>query len=394
MEYYDNKESHGKIIDWNAVRKLYKKLNCPKEFYDPCTLPLENVSYADLLSERSIGKTTNLLLFGMCANRLYGTVIQYIRQTEEMTAPSNANELFKTILEYNEGHYIKYLTDGEYNSVVVKWRRAYYCMRDEKGKVIETAEEPFLMMLSIDRNLSYKSSYNAPNGDWIIYDEFIGKPPSEVEYVNFMDLLKTIIRLRKTPKVILSANTVNINHAYFREQEISASVRKMHTGEHNIFTTERGTKIYVEIIGAKMTKAKREVNKMFFGFKNPRLASITGADTIWALDCVPHIITADTDEIITRRLRIMCGDIMLQGDIVKTEDRGIIANVHPCTTSYHDSVILTNGEITTLNHVYGVGRGMLCELFWRLYRANKVYYDTNETGSLLAEYVRNIKRKI
>lgn len=394
IKFYDNKESHGIVIDWNEVRKLYKKLNTPKEFYNPCTLPLENCPYSDILSERSIGKTTNLLLFGMCANKLYGTVIQYIRQTEEMTAPSVSRELFETILSYENGRYIKELTDGKYNSIIVRWRRAYYCLRDEDGKVVEQAEEHFLMMLSIDRNLSYKSSYNAPKGDFILYDEFIGKATSEVEFVNFMDLLKTIIRLRKTPRVILSANTVNLNHAYFREQEISKEVRKLKMGDSAIFTTERGTKIYVEIYGAKVTQIKLDINKMFFGFKNPRLSAITGTDAVWAFDCYPHIVANDTDKFISKRLRLKCGDLLLQADILETEERGIIANVHPCTTTYSDSIILTNGEVWARNEYYGVGKGMLCELFWRLYRANKVYFDTNETGALLAEYVRNIKRKI
>ena len=394
IKFYDNKESHGIIIDWNEVRKLYKKLNTPKEFYNPCTLPLETCPYSDIMSERSIGKTTNLLLFGMCANKLYGTIIQYIRQSDDMTAPSVAKELFETILSYENGRYVRQLTDERYNSIYVRWRRAYYCLRDDDGKVIDQSEEPFLVMLSIDRNLTYKSSYNAPKGDFILYDEFIGKPPSELEFVNFMDLLKTIIRQRKTPRVILSANLVNQNHIYFREQEISKEVRKMKAGDSEIFTTERGTRIYVEIFGSKPTQIKLDINKMFFGFKNPRMASITGSEELWAFDCYPHIVVDENDKYITRQLRLKIEDLMLQADIVETLERGIIANVHPCTTSYSDSIILTNGEIWAKNEFYGVGKGVLCELFWRLYRANKVYFDSNETGALLAEYVRNIKRKI
>lgn len=388
IKYYDNDEKHGIIIDWNAVFREFRKLKVPKDVYDPTTVPITSAKYIQLLSERSTGKTTNWLLIGMILYQMYGTITQYIRQTEDMIKPSIAGEIFKVILEYGDGKYIKAITNDKYNSIYIHWKKAYFCNKDENGKIIEQDPNNFLQFLSIDNNFDYKSTYNAPKGDLILYDEFIGKFYRPNEYVDFMDLLSTIIRKRKTPVVVMLANSINYNSMYFKEFEISKEVKQIKTGQSKLITTEKGTTIYFEIIGLKLTAIKTEINRLFFGFNNPKLASITGGEQTWAFDPVPHIVNDDTDVYITRILRLDCDDVMLQLDVVRTEDRGLIVNVHECTRLYEDSIILTNGEIRQRNQLFGLGRGKLCKKVWELYKQNKFYYDSNETGSLVENYVK------
>mgnify|MGYP003304829880 CR=1 FL=1 len=66
LEYINNNPLDGIKYDYKAVRKEFKKLGIPKTVYDPCHLPLESCSWLVTLSERARGKTTNLLLMGMC----------------------------------------------------------------------------------------------------------------------------------------------------------------------------------------------------------------------------------------------------------------------------------------------------------------------------------------
>ena len=388
IKFYDNDEKHGIIIDWNMIFREFKKLKVPKDVYDPTTVPIYSAKYFQLLSERSTGKTTNWLLIGMLLYKFYGTITQYIRQTEDMIKPSIAGDIFKVILEYGDGKYIRQITDGKYNSIYIHWKKAYFCNKDENGKIIEQDTNNFLQFLSIDNNFDYKSTYNAPRGDLILYDEFIGKFYRPNEYVDFMDLLSTIIRKRKTPVVVMLANSINYNSMYFKEFEISKEVKQIKTGQNKVITTSKGTTIYFEIIGMKLTAIKTEINRLFFGFDNPKLASITGGEQTWAFDPVPHIVNADSDEYITRILRLDCDDVLLQLDVVRTEDRGLIVNVHECTKEYEDSIILTNGEIRRRNQLFGLGRGKLCKKVWELYKQNKFYYDSNETGSLVENYVK------
>ena len=79
MKYIDDNKELGILYDWKKIYRLYKKLGCPDNVYNPTTLPINQAKYFMLLSERKTGKTTNLLLLGMCANQEYGTVIHYIR---------------------------------------------------------------------------------------------------------------------------------------------------------------------------------------------------------------------------------------------------------------------------------------------------------------------------
>lgn len=392
IKYYDNKEEHGIIYDWSTIFKAYKKLKPPKEIYDPTTCPIDKSNYAVLMSIRSTGKTTAWLLIGLIMNQMYNTQTGYIRQYEDMTAPVNAKELLKVINDYKSGYYIKAITKNRWNSSVIKARRIYLCYRDEEGKVIDTAEEPWLIELSLDRMEDYKSTLNVPRMDLVIFDEFISSRYMPNEFVILMQLLSTILRSRKSMRVLLLANNTNVNHIYFKEFEISKIVKTLKTGDNVLTRTGRGTSIYVELIGLKPTRHRQEVNAAYFGFENPLLSSITGSDD-WSFETVPHIVNEESDTVLNKMLRVEHNNVFLQAEFTQTENRGLIVNIHECTTTHKDSIILTLEEIWDNNHLYGFGHGFLCRLFWDLYKENKIYYDTNESGAILKDYIKAVKLK-
>lgn len=192
--------------------------------------------------------------------------------------------------------------------------------------------------------------------------------------------------------MVLAANTINLNSAYFKEFEVSKEVKSLKVGNHIAVTTEKGTKVYVEIIGLKQSEIKQQLNRLFFGFNNPRLAAITGGEITWAFDPVPHMMLSDEDEYLDRTLRIDTGDVLLQLDIVLTPDRGVVVNVHECTKIYPDSLILTLGDIKKDNELWGLGQGNFCKYVWGLYGTNKFYYQDNETGALVTNYVKQYRQ--
>ena len=395
IKYYDNKESHGMIIDWSKVWREYNKLKVPGEFFSPVGTPVEKAKYIVEMSERSTGKTTNWLLVGMILYRMYGTVIQYVRATDDQIKPSVAKGIFNVILGYENGRYIEEITDGEFNGIYIHWQKAYFCHYNEEGERDRIDDNYFMCYLSIQSNYSYKSVYNEPTGDLILFDEFIGKNYQPNEFIQFLDLVSTIRRARLTPVIVMLSNTINPHSEYFKEMEITKEVNALKVGKSELVTTKGGTKIFIEAIGGKKSKLKELGNMLFYGFKNPRIATITGGDDVFAFDNYPHIsFDEENDVVIDRRLKLDTGTTLLSLDIVFTEDRGYVINVHECTRTYPDSVILTLEEIWDKQHIWGIGNSSYLKFVWNLYKQNKFYYQDNSIGSLVEDYIhRYLKEK-
>ena len=396
MKYILNKEEYGIEYDWKKIRKEYRKLDCPDDVYDPTVAPLETAKYFMENSERNVGKTTNWLLLGMVMHEMYGTIIQYIRQTENMIVPKQLKNLFDTILTYD---YVSKVTNGRWNSVIYHARRYYYCNVDEEsGSIVEKATDHFMFCASIDKAMDLKSSYNAPYGDLIIWDECIGKVYYPNEFVSFCDLVKTIIRGRRSPIIVLLANTINPHSMLYNELEIYDEVQLMHVGEHKLIETSKGTKIYVEWIGVKQEKKLKNniINQLFFGFKNPLLGSITGDD--WAIKPYQHIPELPQNDekayanIVSRRLYLYYNNKYVRLDIVNHYELGLCIYAHWATKTYSDSVILTTVDRFDSRYYYKLGPGDLRKFIERCFSENRIYYATNDIGSFVDAYMAYIKK--
>lgn len=394
IKYIEGKEENGVEIDWKFIKKEYEKLRVPDDVYlIPWDAIFNGNKYIIALSERSTGKTTCYLLIGLLLFKHYGIVTQYIRQENDQLSPSHAIKLVKVIKEFDNGRYIEQLTDGKYNDIKYHWKAFYYCKRDEKGDIVETCENEIIHCLSIDKNFDYKSTYNAPFGDWIIFDEFIGKTQKANECVDFLDLLSTIIRLRLSPTVIMIANNINRNSQYFEDLEISKEIQNLKIDESKEITTPKGTKMYIEIVNTRKDRAKKSKhNALFFGFNNPKLVSITGGGT-WSFESVPHIPTRDsTWRCIENRVYLELNMELLQLEFVEDENRGQCLEIHRATKTYTDSIILTlKTPLKSKNHVFGLGYGKLNKYITKMILHKKLYFSSNEVGSIFKEYIKRFQ---
>lgn len=394
ITYIDGKSEKGIKYDLNKINALYKKLKCPADTFKPPIKALENHKYIIELSERSTGKTTNWILLGLCMNTLYGTKIQYIRQRESMTTPSICEKLVEVITTYNGGQYIKILTDGKYNSMVYHWKKFYYCNKDENGAITERAPIHCIQILSIDKNYDYKSSYNAPDGDLIILDEFLSKFYAFDEAITFFDLCSTIIRKRESPFIIMLANTIQLRSPYFEELMIQRTVSHAKKGQPISITTDLGTKIYFEIIDRPSNAQKQEHNRLFFGFNNPKLASITGG-AVWAFEQVPHIPKCE-HTVLDKRLYIQLNNYdYLQLEIVDIDGTTKFF-VHGAKKPKYDSIVLTLTEdrIATEQdgtYLYGLGNKRICNLINNALAKRDIYYSSNEVGYDFKNYIRQAR---
>ena len=343
IKYIENNFKLGILYDWRKIRRLYDSLGVPDEYYQiPWGAILQNKYFIDL-SDRSTGKTTNWLLVGLCMNALYGTIVQYVRATEDELKPSHAEKLVEVVRSYNEGEYIKKLTDGRWNSIYYHWKQFFYCNVDEDGTRTETANKAIIQCLSVDRANDYKSTYNAPLGDFVLFDEFIGKYYRPDECIYFFDLTKTIFRDRHSPIIVMLANTINLSSPYFEEMEISRQVRGMQKGERKQCVTEKGTRIYVEVIDAEITKSplRKKMNELFYGFKNPKLNAITG-EALYCFESVPHIPKHDDSfYYIQRNIYIEAGVDLLRVEYCYIDSIGYHFEIKPAKDPHEDSYVLS-----------------------------------------------------
>lgn len=389
ITYIDGDASKGILYNWDKIRKEYKKLKCPKNVYNPLKADFDKFGYIISMSDRSQGKTTNPLLLGMIMHEMYGTIIHYVRDTPDMITPKNLKDLFATVLDYG---YIQKITKDRWNSVYYYGKRWFYCNTDENGKITEKSPEHFMFCCSLSDSDALKSSYNCPRGDLIIFDEFIQLSGYGYnDFISFTDICKTIIRDRLSPIIFMLSNTIDLTSPWFDELCIRDIANVMAQGETRQIETVEGTHIYFEILPANISEQRQSVNNRFFGFPNPKLAAITGRGT-WATESYPHIKPnkEDTATILYNKLFVRQSGKLLKLQLVKNHT-GLAVYVRPATRTYKDSYILTAGDITESNEIYGFGaRGTLLDVYWKLYKANKFYYASNLDGALFRAYVNAV----
>lgn len=398
IKYYNNEYEKGIIIDWELVEKEYNKLKVPKQFYRPPfdVLKQDVCRWFTLLSERKVGKTTNILILGLILNKLYRIQTMYIRSREEELTANISIELTKVLREYDGGYYIKQITNGVYNSMVYKAKAVYYCFINEESEIERVSDEYIIKFLSIDNHEIYKSTFNAPRGDLIIFDEFIKDFYIPNEFVNFCDLKDTIGRYRQSTYIFMLANTLNTENKYFEELEIYQRLKKSKVGDKFINQTSLGTNVYVELIKSNVdTKTKNILNKLYYGFKNPKLNAITGGVDVWNFDNYNHIFTWEDKQnktIIQNNIYIETSTFqLLRLEIVEYNERTFI-EVYKGLRTYEDSIKLTLNVSSIDNKTfYGLGVGELEKMLNYAIRNKLIYFATNEVGAMFNAYLKEYK---
>lgn len=395
LPYIDGDPSRGVLVDWNLVRKAYKALKCPPQFFDPTLRPIDICKYLLEISRRGTGKTTGVILLGMILNEMYGITTVYIRQNYDMIAEKTVNDMMTTIINCG---YIQNITDNRYNYAILERRRWYLCKIDDDGNIIDRCNNHFMFMCDILHAKTLKSGFSDNMADNIIFDEFINDDmyyPNE--FVKFCDLLCTLIRVRKSPIIWMLANTIDKESPYFHEMDCYELVKKMKPGDSETYTTERGTKVYVEYFSPEKAnpdsnKTLKEMVGLFFGFKNSRLGSITGED--WAVRPVPHIPEGKIN-FIMRNLYVYSHNRYVSLDIVDHETLGPCCYVHWATKVYDDSIILTDENITDPRYVYGWGDYNRLGRMLRWFSCNnRFYYAHNDVSAFLRAYINTIPETI
>lgn len=392
IKYIDGKPSKGIHYNYKKISKMYRSLGIPPEYDYTDIVPFENDSlkWYNLNSERSVGKTTNILLYGMCMNSMYGTQLQLIRH--HIAKASYYTTLFNTIVGYNNGQYIKKITNGKYNSVRYYQKRFYYSLIDENGKEIEKSPEPFCISLSADECYNLCSTYEAPRGDWIILDECFNESNRAEEFVHFVHLHKTIVRERMSDKIFILGNTVDLNNIWYRQLTIQREIRTLKVGNAKIVYTSKGMPIYVHWLENRAPEQRREFNKAHYGFDNPELNAIVGTGE-WNVKMYPQTCELRDREIIRRGIYFNYhDDLYLEMAFIKCES-GFFVEVHP---AYYYAA--KDGDIQyvlhiplTKNQLY-FGRDNLSKTIIEFIKKKRIVFSDNETGDLFEKFISEVEK--
>lgn len=389
IKYINNDPNSGIAYDWEKVLNLYKSLDVPEGYDYSDILPLkDDIVWHVLCSERSVGKTTTLLLLGMCLNSLYGTITQLIRHSDKEQKASYYKKLFDTINGYDGGRYVKMITGGEYEFVTY-YSRAFYYANMVNGKV-ERSEIPLVVCLCSADCYQLCSTYESPLGDWIILDECFNESNRPEEFVHFLHLHKTICRERLSDKIFILGNNLDINNIWFRQLTIQNSIRKMHKGEIKTHYTADGMPIWVTFMENRLPEKRLQYNKKHYGFRTSETNSITGNGE-WKMKDYPLACLVHNIEHITRGIFISYhDDLFLEVEFIQCDEfSGILIHNANRMTALQGDVLYTMCMPKRENEIYWFKDKLVMSIY-NCYINRRCVFSDNETGDLFEKFLTEL----
>lgn len=361
----------------------HNKAGSQSIFYTLISIKKLKAIYNMIIGKRSNGKTYACLEEIIRNFAKSGKQGAYLRRYREDFRGKRGDQLFAS---HVSNGLISEVTNGEWNSVKYYAGRWYFSKYDPILNKDLRDSEPFCFGFSLSE-MEHDKSTSYPDITTIVFDEFITRSyylPDE--FVLFMNVLSTIIRGRYDVTIYMLGNTVNKFCPYFKEMGLG-HVDEMALGTIDLYTYgESGLSVAVE--RCDDPESSKSSNK-YFTFDNPSLQMITGG--AWEIDIYPHLPIKYVKRDIQLIYFILFNDYILQCEIV-VKDGCIFTYIHRKTTELQnpdDDIIFTteysprpNISRNILHPTYEVHRKIS-----NFFKAEKVFYQDNEVGELVRNYI-------
>lgn len=362
-----------------------------KKYYSLEKIKSVMADYNLIIGERSNGKTYATL--EDCTKEYWNSgkkkEFGYVRRWKEDVIGKRAEQVFASLVSNGA---ISKITGGEYSSVYYRSGKFWLANWNDEKQKYTTAEKPFCYCFALSE-MEHDKSTAYPNIANIVFDEFITRRfylPDE--FVLFMNVVSTIVRDRKIDRIYMLGNTVNKYNPYFENFGINKDLEQ---GKIQLYQFGE-TLLAVEYCESN-EKSKVNSNR-YFAFDNPKLKMITGGK--WELDVYPHIPydMSITYNDILFSFYIVFDNQTIQGDVVRKEI-GTFLFFHRKTTEIknperqlifslaYDVNPLHRREI--LKPVDELGKKIA-----RFFAIEKVFYQSNEIGETVRNYLINSCQKI
>lgn len=362
------------------------------KYYSLKNILSRNARYNVIFGERSNGKTYAVLLHAYEKFLETGEQCGIIRRwDEDFVGANSARTCYESLMCNGDGvNMIEKLSKGQYAGVEYYAGKYYLTVQGDDTKTKRT-DQVIALAFSLTGSEHYKSA-SFPKIKTVLFDEFMTRKyylPNE--FVDFQNILSTIIRTRDDVTIFMCANTVNkYGCIYFNEMGLYR-IKQMKQGDIDVYTYgDSGLVVAVEWSDGV---AKQKPSDVYFAFNNPRLEMIkTGA---WEMDIYPHCPVKYVPKDIMMIYFIKYDDQLLQCEIVQ-HGSSLFTFIHRKTTDIKDEnrdIIFETEYDPRPNHrrnILSPGDKRLTRISW-FYANDKVFYQDNEVGEIVRNYLQYCK---
>ena len=357
------------------------------KYYNLKNILKTNSTYNIIVGERSNGKTYATLKYGIEKYFEDGSQIGILRRWKEDIRGNRASEIFSSLIANNE---IVNISKGKYSGIHYWGGKFYLCNYDENGKAIYGDNDIIAYPFALS-DTEHNKSISYPNIRTIIFDEFLTRQvylPDE--FVLFMNTISTIVRQRTDVKIFMLGNTVNKYSPYFNEMGLK-DVPYQEQGTIDVYKYGN-SKLKVAIEFCKST-GKSKKNNFYFAFNNPKLDMITSG--AWELDIYPHCPIKYKPKDIIYTYFIEYEEQLFQCEIIRVENN-LFTYIHRKTTELKNpdkDLIYTFDYIAKMNYNRNIYkyRNELEKKIRDFFYFDKVYYQDNEVGDTINNYLKECK---
>ena len=359
-----------------------------EKFYDLKPILSTNADYNIIFGERSNGKTYACLKYML--ERFTGKGVQgaIIRRWRDDFAGKRGATVFDALVANNE---ITKLTKGEWTDVYYFSARWYLCRYDDEGNRT-TQDKPFCYGFAIT-GMEHDKGTSYPEVGTILFDEFItrtGYLPDE--FILFSNCISTILRHKDAVygepiKIFMCGNTVNrYGCPYYNEMGLK-HIKDMKPGDICIYEYGEG-ELKVAVEYTRPNKAGKKSDK-FFAFDNPKLQMIQNGS--WEIGIYPHCPCKIKPKDIIFTYYIVYDGEVLQCNVVRTNDL-YFTFIHPKTSELeekpNDLIYTTDFDARpNFRRKITKPRSDFERRIAEFYIKDKVFYDSNETGEIIRNYL-------
>ena len=352
------------------------------QYYDIGPIDATNAVYRMIIGQRSNGKT-----YSVCRHMIEnyfdkGDRSAYIRRWDEDIQPKHLSSLFAPHTDL-----IMEKSGGKYNGVFYRAKEFHFCFYDEDGKVVEKDPTAFCVTASIN-TAEHTKGQDRGEIKLILFDEFMTRVGYlRDEFVQYCNLLSSLIRNRNDTVIYMCANTVNRYCPYFEEMGLK-DIENMPQGEVYVYTYGNSD-LTVAVEYCDPVKATEKVASKYFAFDNPQLQMITSG--AWELQFYPRAPYKILDSDIKYKFFIEFGNNMLCGNIVqKREDLFIFIHQQTKDVDIKPTDVFYTDEFTTsVCHVRFLKDQPteLHKLIFQLFAKKAVCFSTNEVGEIVRNWL-------